>query len=377
MSHAIITDEMVMRARSRIGVEWQRKEPYYNTSATKDTIRHFAHGIGDTNPLWTEEEYAKKSRYGCIIAPPCFLYSVHWPLGQGGGMPGIHGWHAGNDWEFYRPIYVGDEFTVTETLTDLEEKKSQMAGRTFISYGITTYKNQRGEVVARAKGWCVWAERGASGEKGKYLKTQKATYTKEELKAIEMDYDREEVRGTKPRYWEDVEEGEQLTPVVKGPLTMRDIYAWLMGAGSPYIRAHGIELAYRRKHPAIAMVDKTTGQLDIPELVHMEESRAREIGLPSAYDYGSQRISWLGHLMTNWIGDDGFLKRLYAELRLFNYVGDTTWCKGRVVRKSMKNEECLVECEIWCENQRGEIIAPGRATVILPSEVHGPVKFQD
>ena len=72
--------------------------------------------------------------------------------------------------------------------------------------------------------------------------------------------------------------------------------------------------------------------------------------------------------MTNWIGDDGFLKKLSVQVRRFNLVGDTTWCKGKVVNKHISEGEHLVECEIWGENQRGEITAPGHAVVRLPSK---------
>ena len=96
--------------------------------------------------------------------------------------------------------------------------------------------------------------------------------------------------------------------MVKGPLTLRDLVTWVMGAGSPYMRAHRFALEYERRHPSIVMIDSQTGQMDVPELVHMEETRAQEIGIPGAYDYGCQRSSWLGHVLTNWMGDDGFLK---------------------------------------------------------------------
>src|SRR3990172_5188461 len=108
--HAVITDEMLAIVRGRLGQE--RQAPLWNTEATLDAIRHFCEGIGDANPLFRDEEYARKTRYGTIVAPPCFLYSVHWPSGEGGGLPGIHAWHSGNDWEFYRPIFLGDRFTV-------------------------------------------------------------------------------------------------------------------------------------------------------------------------------------------------------------------------------------------------------------------------
>jgi len=105
---------------------------------------------------------------------------------------------------------------------------------------------------------------------------------------------------------------------------------------------------------------------DVPELVHMEDTRAQEIGLPGAYDYGCQRISWLGNLLTNWMGDDGFLERLSGRLLRFNVVGDTTWCKGKVAKKYVDNNQHLVDIDCWAENQRGEKTSAGIATVRLP-----------
>lgn len=366
--HAVVTNDMLEKVRSRIGKVWTPSEPFFNTQATRDTIRHFCNGIGDVNPLYRKEEYARKSRYGHLIAPPCFLYSVYWPTGNAGSLAGVHGWHSGNDWTWYRPILVGDEISYSVSLLSIEEKPSKMAGRSFITTDETTFKNQKGEVVAKAKGWAVRAERGASGEKKKYWNRPKAEYTPEKIQKIYADYDNEVIRGAAPRYWEDVKAGDELTPVVKGPLSLRDIIAWTMGGGSPYIKAHGIFLAYQKRHPAVGMLDTRTGQIDVPELVHMETTRAQEIGIPVAYDYGPQRLSWLGQLITNWMGDDGFLKKFRAELRGFNMIGDTTWCRGKVVKKYVENNEHLVECEVWAENQNGDITAPGSAIVVLPTK---------
>ena len=66
-----LTDAMIDALRQRIGVE--RPIPYpYHTEATRDAIRHFAHGIGDLNPLWQDADYAAQTRWGGLIAPPCF-----------------------------------------------------------------------------------------------------------------------------------------------------------------------------------------------------------------------------------------------------------------------------------------------------------------
>ncbi|MFH1032027.1 MAG: MaoC family dehydratase N-terminal domain-containing protein, partial [Chloroflexota bacterium] len=285
-----ITDEAIAELKRRIGIVWKPSRPYYNTAATADAIRHFCDGIGDSNPLYTDTEYAKKTEYGRLAAPAAFLYSVYWAA-QGRGMPGIHAWHSGDDWEFYHPILEGDTFSYTNEMVDVRVKESQMAGKTVIQYHEILYYNQRRELVAKALDWCVRAGRQASGERGKYSDIKSATYSPEELQKIYADYEAEEIRGNNPRYWEAVGVGDILTPVIKGPLSRRDIYAWLMGAGSPFMRAHGLALSFLKRHSGSDMVDSQTGIPDVPELVHMEDSRAQTIGLPGAYDYGCQRIS--------------------------------------------------------------------------------------
>jgi hypothetical protein len=95
---------------------------------------------------------------------------------------------------------------------------------------------------------------------------------------------------------------------------------------------------------------------------------AKEVGMPGVYDVGLQRIPWHAHLMTNWIGDDGFLRKLYAQLRRPNVVGDVTTLTGKVIRKYVENGEHLVECKLWAENQVGEMTMPATAVASLPSK---------
>src|SRR3972149_1583315 len=152
---AVITDEMIAKIRNRIGQMWKPSEPFFNTQATRDTIRHFVDGIGDRNPLYRNPGYARETIYGRLVAPGCFLYSIYYPIAQGSMMPGIHGLIGGNDWEWVKPILEGDEFTYTVALTDIVEKKARIANRVVIGYDVTEYKNQRNEVVARAKGWTL------------------------------------------------------------------------------------------------------------------------------------------------------------------------------------------------------------------------------
>ena len=74
-----ITEEGIQRLRERLG-RFNRPRQYgvglFNEQATRDAIRHYCQGIGDPNPLYWDVSYGQRTKYGTIIAPPCFLYSV-------------------------------------------------------------------------------------------------------------------------------------------------------------------------------------------------------------------------------------------------------------------------------------------------------------
>jgi acyl dehydratase len=363
--YATITDDALERLRQRIGIPVRRRHPHVQV-ATLDAIRHFACGIGDDNPLWTNPAYAATTRYGAIIAPPCMLYAMDDVCsGQFGGLPGIHNMFAGTRFEWFHPIRAGDTIRATSVLSGLEEKQSVFARRTFLQSYDTTFTNQADIVVATARAFGIRAERDTARAQRKYHSIERTRYTAEELARIEAAYDVEVVRGALPRWWEDVQVGDEITPIVKGPLTITDIVTWLIGWGGLFNRAHRIGLMYRRRHPAAAVVD-AYGVPDTPERVHWDAEFAQQVGVPGAYDYGPQRISWFGHLMTNWIGDEGFLRKLDIQVRRFNIIGDTTWLHGTVTDKFDTAGQVGVVCDLWAENQRGEMTAQGTAEALLP-----------
>jgi hypothetical protein len=299
---------------------------------------------------------------------------------MGSGMPGVHAWYSGGDWEWYRPIFVGDEFQTVCILQDLVIKRGRMTGgaNIYIDYTNVIYINQRDEIVGQELQHTVWAKREEAETAGKYRRTAKPVYTKEDWAKILELYDREEIRGSEPRYWEDVEVGDKLGPMVKGPLTVRDMLAWIMGAGSPYFKAHRIEFEYETRHPKSLEYVKETGEADVPELVHIFDTFAQAIGVERAYDYGHQRMSWLCNLFTNWMGDDGFLWKLSGDERRFNMVGDLTIYEGKVVKKYIEEGRCCVHIEAGAKQQTGEwSMPPCVSTVILPSRQYGPVKYPD
>ena len=70
-----ITDQALDALRQRIGQRIERTLEPWCYEATRDNIRHYAHGIGDDNPLWCDPAYGTTTRYGDIIALPSFLFA--------------------------------------------------------------------------------------------------------------------------------------------------------------------------------------------------------------------------------------------------------------------------------------------------------------
>ena len=367
-----ITDAAVEEVRRRIGRMFPIEEPFVRY-VNSDSIRHAARAIGDANPLWIDAAHAKTSRYGRRMAPPALLYAVtwgSWDMRRGEGLPGVHGLHAHDRWTYYRPLLEGDEVRATKVMIALEERTGKYAGRSMMQVREFKYYNQHDEPVARCVMSAVRAERHAGKEVGKYMSIPKAKYSEDEIRAIDAATGAEDVRGANPRYWEDVAVGDTIVPVVRGPLTVADMIAWMMGVGSPHIRSGQYWLQYRRQSPKIAVKDPETGIPQAVERVHWDSFMAAEIGMPAPYDYGSQRGAWATHLMTNWAGDDGWVAEVFAKFRGMNFLGDTVWIRGRVVDRWRGAHSGIgyVGCEIEGVNQRGENIMPGTAVVALPSK---------
>ena len=366
-----ITDAALERARAWLGREIPIAHPF-NTEAQRDTIRHWTDGIGDTNPLWTDEKYAAQTRWGGLLAPPTFLYTcnqgpAHRGAGTGfRGMPGVHRFWVKEAWEWFLPIRVGDQIRAVYRLVDLVEHRSSFAGRSVEDITEQKFWNQDGGLIAVHRMHFISAERRTTAERGKHRDFRPHRYTQEELDRIWQDVQREARRGAEPRYWEDVQVGEEVPHVVKGPYTSTEAVAFVMGWGGPFVMASEVTHRYLHAHPRANVPDRETNAPDFPERAHWDIAFAREVGAPAAYDFGGQRVSWIVHALTNWAGDDGFVRSIEAKLVKFNVTGDTTWCRGKVTGKATEHGEPLVRLEVWGENQRGEVTVTGEARVRLP-----------
>jgi acyl dehydratase len=366
-----ITEGGLDQLRERIGKKIDNVIEPWCHEATRDNIRHYAHGIGDDNPLWCDPEYAAKTKFGGIIALPSFLFSTSRIVsGYVGGLPGVHAMWSGADWTWHKPVRRNDEIRAEAHLKGLIEHQTRFAGRAVQQIYHVDFYNQQGDKVSEADSWCFRTERDHAREQGTKYKDVKAReprrYSGKEIAEAYKLYRNEEVRGAKPRYWRDVKEGEELPVMFKGPMTVTGFIAYAQGWGGLYIRANKLAWKLIDAHPGVGITNRF-GIPDVPERVHWEEEFALEVGAPGAYDYGPERNSWLTHHLTNWMGDDGFLRKASCKIRRHNPEGDMLFIKGRVKRKFIEDGKHLVEIEQEAHNQDDELSVLGSGVVELPS----------
>jgi hypothetical protein len=292
-------------------------------------------------------------------------------------VPGVARLAAGNKHDYFKPFRPGDEFHVYDKYLGFEEvkKNGDKPYRMFIESVPRYYVNQRDETVAIATGRNIYlatppGKRKAKREGGMYQDKKRHHFSQQELDAIHRDFDDQLAgvgrRGAEVRYWEDVVEGEELRPIAKGIYDVSDSCARTVV--STYIYAFAIKWAMMRKHLHHHPVDPETGEHRVRRDWHYEDHAAQLFGAPYAMAGGIHNEMVLVHMVTNWMGDDGFVKSMDSQDRRMNFLGDSTWIKGRVARKYIEEGERLVQLDVWGENQDGVVHTTAKFTVKLISK---------
>lgn len=136
----------------------------------KGAIRKFADAVDDQNPLYRDEEYARNSRYGAMIAPPGFF---GWPAKWTKGGPLFSEvttelmaalakvgysrlFDAGIEYEFFSPVRAGDTLTAISIIKEIREREVRTGKMAFV-FTETTYSNQDGDLVAKAQQTFVYS----------------------------------------------------------------------------------------------------------------------------------------------------------------------------------------------------------------------------
>ncbi|WP_413810865.1 MaoC family dehydratase N-terminal domain-containing protein [Streptomyces sp. OE57] len=365
-----ISDEDVAYMKSFIGqsavvVQW-------NEEASADTIRHYAWGIGDENPLWLDETYARNTRFATRVAPPTFLYSICDAELAMGMSEGLQALHLGADVEFHRPIRLGERIRARSFVEDVREREGRRSGRLVEQVGRTDYFVGE-ELVGTVRNTIVCVARSTESTR-MHEPRDPHLYTDEELAEIRTEILAEEVRGPRARFADTVHVGDVIPKVVKGPLDLITMTAYYAGAiGTAGYR--GVETRVRQQervrngHPLAPTNLGPEHFLSepFPSLGHQDAAMARAIGMPGAYDNGNQRVSWMAHCVTNWMGDDADLLKISVRIKQPGVFGDTQWIGGEVTRVfEDKTHGACAELTLKAVNQLGVETTTAVAIVSLP-----------
>jgi acyl dehydratase len=138
-----------------------------------------------------------------------------------------------------------------------------------------------------------------------------------------------------PIFYEDIEVGTGIPALVKYPTTMQLVkYA---GASGDYYQ------------------------------IHYDKDYAIANGLPGVIVHGWLTLSFLGQMLTDWLGEGGMLLKLSGSYRGINKVNEDIICNGKVTKKYVEESKLCARVEIWAENPQGEKTVTGSAVVMLPS----------
>lgn len=368
-----LTPELLAEAEAMVGQELRIEQ--YNHEATYDSIRHYAFGIGDDNPLWIDEEYASAGPYGTMVAPPTFFYSCFAP-GIAPAFPGMQSFQAGGDCRWERLPRRGERVVAKATLTKIDRVEGKTVKDLIIEHGETEYRTGAGELLATFKSRSFRTPRPGADGALQYEPIPQHVYTQEELDAIEHQILTQTRRGGVDRFWEDVEVGDEVPGVVKGPLDRLTMTCYYAGALATAGYKAG-EIRWRMRRKALDFPDTMPNNYDvtyfqemgIASAGHQDDNVAQALGMPAAYDNGHQRMGWIANAVTDWMGDTGFLEHMYTEIRRPNVFGNTVWVTGEITGKRIDSEtgSALVEMKLKAVDQRGVENARSTAEVRLPS----------
>ena len=140
-----------------------RIDPPIVRRVEKGAIRRYAEAVGNDNPLYSDEEYARRSRLGGLIAPPGFFGWPVEPASASTGLPDIvvelqealsrAGFprilDGGITYEYRLPVRAGDTLVATPRISDMAEKQGK-SGAMMMCLFEMSYLNQNGDLVARS-----------------------------------------------------------------------------------------------------------------------------------------------------------------------------------------------------------------------------------
>lgn len=365
-------------------------------ACTTIDIRRWVMAMDYPNPVHWDEEFARSSRYGGIIAPQSFAAALDYGHGSNpacvGRIPGSHLLFGGEEWWFYGHVLrPGDKLVQERRFHDYKVVETKFAGPTLFQRGDTLHRTQGGSLVAKARQTTIrYLVAEAEKRKGldKDAQNKRPAWTSEKLAAVE------EVRqawilsnrhGVSPRF-EAIDIGARLPRRVIGPHTIASFsteyraFLWNIWGSFHWVAPPGVKDPWINQDPGWiegfgydeegAKIDprKRDGLYVGPSRGHVDDAKAEQIGVPRSYGYGATMAAWTSDYVGYWAGYDALLRHTKLSFRAPAFEGDVTYLDAEVADKQVDSSwgGPLVFLKVMMTNQDGAVLAEGTAEVEVP-----------
>ena len=358
-------------------------------------IRRWVMAMDYPNPLHWDQEFARDSRFGGLIAPQSIAVGLDYGHGVApacvGYIPGSHLIFGGEEWWFYGcPVRPGDKLFQQRRFHDYKVAETKFAGPTMFARGDTTHTNQHGVLVARERATSIRYLAAEAEKRGMYESQAGATrrWTGAELTDIEKlryDWLTSNRTGVSPHF-EDVKIGDKLPRRVIGPHSIAsfttEYRAFLFNIWGTFgwVAPPGVEDPWVYQDPGWlegfgfdeegARIDprKRDGLYLGPSRGHIDSDKASEVGMARAYGYGATMGAWCTDYLAYWAGHDGMVRHTKAGFRGPAFEGDVTYFDAEIVGKEPESAwgAPLVQVKLRLTNQDGGVVVDCTAEVELP-----------
>ncbi|MGB8364639.1 MAG: MaoC family dehydratase N-terminal domain-containing protein [Rhizomicrobium sp.] len=358
-------------------------------------IRRWVMAMDYPNPIHWDDEFAKQSEFGGIIAPQSIAVALDYGHGVQpacvGRIPGSHLIFGGEEWWFYGvPVRPGDQLFQERRFYDYKVVETKFAGPTMFSRGDTIHTNQHGALVAKERSTAIRYLATEAEKRGMYENQLGAVrrWTNEELLHIERvrhDWLMSNRLGVSPHF-EEVKIGDKLPRRVLGPHSIATFtteyrafvfniwgtFGWVAPPGvkepwinqdSGWVEGFGFDEEGAKIDPR-----KRDGLYVGPSRGHIDADKASEIGMARAYGYGATMGAWVTDYLAYWAGHDGMVRHSKARFAGPAFEGDVTYFDGEVVEKQAETAwgVPLVTVKLRLTNQDGGVLVDATAEVELP-----------
>jgi acyl dehydratase len=358
-------------------------------------IRRWVMALDYPNPIHWNEDFARASQFGGIVAPQSFTVCMDYGHGVHpacvGKIPGSHLIFGGEEWWFYGTgIRPGDRLIQECRFDGYKVAETKFAGPTLFSRGDTTHRNQHGALVAKERSTSIRYLAAEANKRRMYDTAQNGPrrWTEDELEEVyklRHAWILSNREGKSPHY-EELKVGDKLPRRVIGPHTLvtfaNEYRAFMFNPWGAWhwVAPEGVEDPWTSQDAGFTKgfaYDMEAARIDPrlrdglftgPSSGHVNVDRAGKIGMFRAYGYGATMGAWFHDYVAYWAGHNGYIWHSTSSFRGPAFEGDITYIDGEIIEKRDQSPygTPVVVVKIQMTNQDGGVLVDATAEVKLP-----------